>query len=416
MNVFVEVYGCTANKSDASLIKGLLVENGFDIVSEIDDSDVVVILTCTVIGTTEQRMLSRLRVLNKTNKQVIVGGCMASVQADLVRSVIPRARLLPAQYSSQIVSLINDKKLVDESIDKTGFCKCYDEIVAPVSIAEGCNYSCSYCITTLARGNSVSFPVKGVVEDVKSALKQGCKEIQITSQDTAAYHTKKGENLGDLLLELCKIQHHFRMRLGMMNPYSALINLDSIIPGFSDSKLYKFLHLPVQSGNNKILYSMNRKYIVDDFKKIVHKFKSCFENLCLSTDVIIGFPGESDQQFQDTINLLEDVKPDIVNITRFSPRPFTKSKLMKNKVSTDIMKERSRILSRICSRISKEVNEKYVGKQFSVLVTEKGKNNTFISRSENYKPVVIKDNVELGGFYPILIEKAESTYLVGKLI
>jgi threonylcarbamoyladenosine tRNA methylthiotransferase CDKAL1 len=416
MKIYLEVFGCTANKSDASLIKGILSENNHELVEKINDADVLVILTCTVIDTTQQRMLSRLKVFKKTGKEVIVAGCMASIQADLIKSTIPDAKLLPPQYSYHIVDVLKDKDVSFEDKSKTLFSKTYEEVIAPISIAEGCLFSCSYCITSLARGKLRSYPIDGIRQDICSAIKQYCKEIQLTAQDTSSYGLDSGHNLGELLTNVSKIEGKFRTRVGMMNPYTCSKNIDQIIKGFEDKKIYKFLHLPVQSGDNEILNKMDRKYTIENFLEIVKKFRDKYPDITLSTDVIVGFPTESDEQFQHTIDLLKKVKPDITNITRYSARPYTKAKTMKGRIKTDIVKQRSKILSELCSKISEEKNFKHIGKKYVALITEKGKNNTFVGRTENYKPVVLKDKVEIGEFVRVEIVDAAPTYLVGSII
>lgn len=416
MKIYLEVYGCTANKSDASLIKGILRENSHEIVENIDEADSIVLLTCTVIDTTEQRMLSRLKIFKKTGKNVIVAGCMASIQTDLIRSILPDAKLLPPQYSYQIIDILRDKKPSFIDKNKTLFSKYYEDVTAPVSIAEGCALSCSYCITSLARGKLKSYPMDEIVQDVCSAIRQGCKEIQLTAQDTSSYGLDSGRYLSELLIDLTKIKGDYRIRVGMMNPYTALKNIDSIIKGFNDLKIYKFLHIPVQTGDNDILKKMNREYTVEDFLKIIKKFREKYPNITVSTDVIVGFPTETDKQFQHTIDLLKTVKTDITNITRYSARPNTTAKTMKGRVKTEIAKERSKILTELCSTISKENNLKHVGKKYNALITEKGKNNTFVGRTENYKPVVIKEEVEIGRFIPVRVTEAAATYLVGSII
>ena len=169
-------------------------------------------------------------------------------------------------------------------------------------------------------------------------MNQGCKEIQITAQDTASYGLDTGDNLGDLLSHICKIEKDFRIRVGMMNPFTTQKNLVSIISAYADPKIYKFLHLPVQSGDNDILKKMNRKYNVEDF------------------------------------------------------------------------------LTNVCNTISLEKNKKHVGKKYTILTTEKGKNNTYMGRAENYKPVVVNEKVELRKFIPAEIVNSTPTHLFGKLI
>jgi MiaB-like tRNA modifying enzyme len=416
MKVYLEVYGCTANKSDASLVKGILKENNYDIVDDINKADILILLTCTVINTTEQRMLSRLKKFRATGKEIIVGGCMASVQSDLIKSIVPDATLLPPQFSYHILDVINNEKPIFKEENKTNFSKSYDDIFVPISISEGCNFSCSYCITSKARGKLRSYPIEGIYNDIYKAVKQGCKEIQITSQDTSSYGIDSGENLGNLLTNISKINDSFRIRVGMMNPYTCLKNINSIINGYKSSKIYKFIHLPVQSGDNIILEKMNRKYNVEDFLMIIDKFRSSYPDITVSTDVIVGFPTETDDQFQETVSLLKKTKPDITNITRFSARPYTKAKNMEGRIKTNIVKERSKYLTDLCIKISKQKNMDHIGKEYNVLITEKGKNNTFVGRSENYKPVVLKENIEIGKNRKVKIKQAASTYLFGSII
>jgi len=416
MKVYLEVYGCTANKSDASLVKGILKENNYEIVNDIKFADILILLTCTVIDTTEQRMLSRLKVLKNTGKKIIVGGCMASIQSEKVKSLIPKVKLLPPQYCYQIMEVLNNEKPKFKFKNKTKFPKFYENIFAPISIAEGCDFSCSYCITTKARGKLKSYPIEEIIKDICSAIKQGCKEIQLTSQDTSSYGFDNGHNLGELLMNLSFINGQFRVRVGMMNPYTCLKNINLIIDGFKSSKIYKFLHLPVQSGDNVILGKMNRKYNVDDFLKIIKKFRYNFSDITISTDVIVGFPTETDYQFKQTVSLLKKVKPDITNITRYSARPYTKAKNMNGRINTNISKKRSKYLTDLCRRISKQNNLKHIGKTYNVLVTEKGKNDTFVGRSENYKPVVLKEKVEIGDIKTVKIKKAAETFLFGSII
>jgi MiaB-like tRNA modifying enzyme len=416
MKVYLEVYGCTANKSDASLVKGILKQNNFTIVTEIGKADVLILLTCTVIDTTEQRMLSRLKRFRDTGKKIIISGCMASVQSELVKSIIPNAILLPPQYSYQIIDVLNNEEPVFEEKNKTNFSKSYEDIFAPISISEGCNFSCSYCITSKARGMLNSYPIEEIENDICKAISNGCKEIQITSQDTSSFGNEIGENLGNLLTNIGKINGLFRTRVGMMNPYTCLRNIDSIINGYKSPKIYKFIHIPVQSGNNNILKKMNRKYNVEDFLEIIDKFRSYYPDITVSTDVIVGFPTETDSQFQATVDLLKITKPDITNITRFSARPYTEAKSMKGRIDTYIVKKRSKYLTDLCSEISKQKNIEHIDREYDVLITEKGKDNTFVGRSGNYKPVVLSGELKIGEFKSVRIKKAASTYLVGSII
>ena len=414
MRVYLEVYGCTANKADARIIMGLLRNHGDVLVDDINAADVIIILTCTVIDTTEQRMLSRLREFKKTGKPLVVAGCMASVQPYLIYSIVPSARLLPPRETHKILEILYGE---DSDIEKYEAPKLFEGVIAPISIAEGCMFSCSYCITSKARGYLESYPVDCILRDIETAVESGCKEIQLTSQDTASYGLDRGETLLDLINAIRNISGDFRIRIGMMNPVNVKKNLSSLLEIYRvDSRVYRFFHLPVQSGDNDILAGMHRGYIVEDFLSIVDSFRSIYPDLTLSTDIIVGFPGESEENFWNTKKLLETVKPDIVNITRFSARPGTVAKKLLGRIPTDIVKRRSRELTEIVSRISLERNKGFIGKVCKVLVTEKGKNGTVVGRCDNYKPVVINDGLSLGSFVSVKIIDAKSTYLVGMLI
>ena len=170
MKIYLEVYGCTANKADASLIKGILQENKYEIVENLDDANFVVILTCTVIDKTEQRMLSRLKKIKTSRKKIIVAGCMASIQNEKIRQIVPNARFLPPQYSHHIIDIIENKNASFIEKNKTSFSKKFDDIIAPIAIAEGCMFSCSYCITTHARGKLRSFPIDEIKKYISFAV------------------------------------------------------------------------------------------------------------------------------------------------------------------------------------------------------------------------------------------------------
>ena len=340
---------------------------------------------------------------------------MPKVQADLIKSIVPKSILLPPDEIIFINQILKENEYVkiDKKTEKTT--KYFRDKSAPISIAKGCMFSCTYCITHFARGNLKSFSQEEIISDVKQALKQGCMEIFLTAQDTASYGFDSNDNLGTLLENVCKTKGNYRIRVGMMNPYTAQKNIESIINAYNHEKIYKFIHLPVQSGDNDILKQMNRKYSVTDFKKIVKAFRNKYENITLSTDVIVGFPGESEEKFEKSIKLIKKIKPDILNITRFSPRPLTKAKTMKDRIPTDTLKQRSRRLSKIYTEISKQINKNHVGKEYRVLVT-KNENNEFIGRSENYKPVKIKEKVKIGEIISVKIIDSSSIHLVGKLI
>jgi MiaB-like tRNA modifying enzyme len=276
---------------------------------------------------------------------------------------------------------------------------------------------CTYCITRFARGRLKSYSIKKIVSATDKWLKRGVKEIKLTAQDTAAYGMDydDGTNIYELVSKIVKLKGDFRIRIGMMNPKSAIKILPKIIDMYRYEKVYKFLHLPLQSGDNRVLSRMMRGYTVEDFIYVIKKVRSAVNNLMLSTDIIVGFPGETADEFEKSIEVIKQIKPDIVNITRFSAREGTAAAHMKPQVVSRIAKERSRILSELRFKISKEINTKFVGSFEKILLTERGKNNTFVGRTSAYRPVVIDaNNFKIGDFVNVKIIFAMPTYLIGK--
>ena len=416
MKVFLEVYGCTANKSDASILRGLINRHpDIHITNDITQSAWTIILTCTVIATTEQRMISRIKKINSMGLPIIVSGCMASVQADMLKDLFPDIILVPPQEIHTIIDIIKHKKINSYHQGKEEIIKSFDTLFAPITIAEGCRYQCSYCITSVARGSLRSVPIDMISRDVRHALRQGCKEIQLTAQDTASYGSAISENLGTLLHRIVSIPGSYRIRIGMMNPRSVKNKIDDIINGMNHSRVYKFLHLPVQSGDDDILSQMNRGYTIQDFKTICFSFRHVFPTLSLSTDIIVGFPGETEEQYQRSIELLNTIQPDFINITRYSARPYTKAKIMDSRIPTEVVKDRSRRMSALANQITKTKNISSIGKTYQVLLLEQEKPGSVMGRTDEYKPVVIHEDLPLGIQVLVTIIDATENYLIGIL-
>jgi len=416
MNVYLEVYGCTANKSDATIIKGCIYQDTpHTFTDSLDLADLVIIVTCTVIGTTEQRMIHRLRVFKQLGKKVVVTGCMASVQVEKILAILPHAIIVPPNKVHMFISAIDASLKHHECLEKPLAPKFFDSLIAPISISEGCQYNCTYCITHLARGKLQSYPENMIFRDVQNAIQKGCKEIQLTAQDTASYGQDCESSLPHLLLRLGSIPGQYRFRIGMMNPRSLKDQIREINKIFSNEHVYQFIHLPVQSGDNEILQLMQRGYTCEDYSQCIDQIREKFPDISLATDIIVGFPSETEEQFQHSIDLLTLIRPDVVNITRYSARPQTKAKTMKDRIPTDIVKNRSKRLTDLIPQISLERNQVYIGQEVRVLTIEKGKDTTVVGRTDTYKPVVLKEKIELGIFTEVTIVDAKETYLVGTL-
>ncbi len=410
VKIYMEVYGCAANQGDASIMKGILLSRGHEIVDEVEKAEVAIIVTCTVIDTTQQRMLHRINVLKKKVPKLMVAGCMASAQPDLVRKAAGDAILLPPKYIHHVEDALNNMPHVFRDAPKTGFPRKFD-LKMNIPISDGCLYNCSYCITKRARGQLISYPMEELVEDVKRALRNGSMEIRLTAQDTASY-IHNGNNLADLIREVSSIDGRFRIRVGMMHPLSAIKILDELLEAYENEKVYKFLHLPLQSASPRILKAMRRGYDIDMFREIVKEFRKKFHDFTLATDIIVAFPGESDDDFEMSLNAIEEIKPDVVNITRFSPRPGTDAWKMK-RMDTKVAKERSRIMAEVANKISMERNRRKIGKEYEVLILEKYK-GSYVGKTDSYTSVFV-DRAEIGEFFKVRILDASTTHLHGIL-
>ncbi len=419
MKVYLETYGCTMNQADSDLIRGVLSRK-YQLVDRIDEAEIAVINTCGVIEFTERKILRRMEELKRRGKIVIAAGCLTKIARDRV------SKICDALVSPDNIHLIDgvvEKVLKGEKvellspnkIDKASLHglkrRLNDNAIAIVSISEGCLGKCSYCATKMARGHLRSFSIENIVSEIREVVNAGYKEIQLTSQDTGAYGLDKGYTLVDLLEKISEIEGEFRVRVGMMNPQHVINIIDDLINAFSSEKIYKFIHVPVQSGDNRVLEDMRREYTVEDFIEIVRLFRKHFDDVTLSTDIIVGFPTESEESFWKSYELIKEVKPDIVNITRFSPRKGTLAAKMKD-IPNWIKKERSRKLTELTRKIGLENNIKFVGRRERVLITRKGKKDTLLSRTDSYRPVIINRGC-IGEFTDVKICGATFNYLKG---
>ena len=420
VRVHVETYGCTRNRADAEMMEALLVSAGYGLVETPESADYVVVNTCAVKDPTEKHMKERIKELLDSGKRVIVTGCLPHVNPDVID---PRVSgILGVKSIDRIAEAVSvaerGGKLVsvegwrERSIDKLELPRLWKNGIAfVVPISEGCLNGCTYCATRFARGVLKSYKPELVVKWVKEALARGYKEIQLSSEDTGCYGFDIGTNLAKLLDEITAIEGDFRIRVGMMNPNHAIKILDELVDVYLDGKVYKFLHLPVQSGDDDVLRRMGRTYTVEEFEEIVRTFRKKVRDLNLNTDIIVGFPGESEEAFENTVELVKRVRPDKINVSRYSPRPGTVAAKWKQLPGWKV-KERSRALHRLRLQIAHEINRSYVGRTVEVLVHGAGEKGGVEARTFNYKDIIL-DSGEPGEFLRVRVQWAGSTYLKG---
>jgi len=344
MKFYIETFGCTANQGNSQDLARALQENGH-IPSTLEEADAVIVNTCAVTEKTERKVVRRLSMLQ--GERLIVAGCLPAAIPESISHISCRGRMGPLSgpAAAEIADLFPGPLGPAAAREAMNF-QFGTDACAVVNISEGCNGSCSYCIVRKARGTLRSRSSEEVEAQVKELVGQGYVELHISAQDTAAYGSDLGTNLAKLLERVAEVSGNFRVRVGMMNPSNILSQEKELIRAFHSPKIYRFLHIPVQSGSDAVLQSMGRKYNAHDFQSAVEAFRSEFPDITIITDIIAGFPGETDEHFQESLQLIDRLQPDKVNITRFSARPGTAAAL-KYDMPDRIKKDRSRELTRM---------------------------------------------------------------------
>ncbi len=403
---YLETYGCSANQNNSEIMAGLLARAGFVHVARPENADLLIINSCIVKGPTENRLKRKIQDLARLKKPIIVAGCAPEAIADDLLRLSSRLFLLGVHHTRDIVKLA--RKIAEGKAKPTEFVGKRHEIklcmpkilqnkvISITQICEGCFGNCSFCITRYAKGELFSYPIEMIVKSIRQDLEAGCKEIWITSQDNAAYGLDFGKHaLPKLLEEVLGLKHNFFLRLGMMNPNTLLSILDRILTIYEHKKMFKFLHVPLQSASNKVLCDMKRGYTLDDFLKIVRAFKEKFPDGTFSTDVIVGYPTESEEDFQETLQVIKDINPEVLNVSKFWPRKLTEASKLKP-LPPEIVKARARKLMEMHKKISKEKMKQYLGREVVALVDKK-QNNKFFARDTNYRLLELNTGKELLG-------------------
>ena len=409
MRYFVETYGCTMNFGEGRQLSEDMASLGYEPADSADDADIVVLNTCTVVETTEKRMLSRISELKRQGKRIVVTGCMAQVQPKRIRIRLPDSPIVRFEEYGRFRDIVSDSFGCQGSpiVLDTG-----TDAILP--IAQGCLGRCSYCITKFARGDLRSYPADDLLRRYDSFLEGGAREILITAQDTSSYGRDTNTNLPALIRSMLEREGDYRIRLGMTNPDSLARVSQGILELMDDERMYRFVHIPVQSGSDAVLGRMRRRYTVSQFMELVDELRSGCPDISIATDMICGFPGETDEDHAKSVELIRDLRADTVNITRFSARPGTDAASMEQ-VHGRISAERSAELTRVKNETELDVNSAMVGRRYRALATERGKEGTIV-RTGNYRPVVIRDEVPLGTFLDVEVTENRPTYLLGRTV
>ncbi len=420
MKIYIETYGCQSNVSSSETIAGLLADAGHQIVP-FDSADVVILNTCALQLSTENKILRRLSELNMQRKRALVMGCLTEIIKEKIEEVAPSASIAAVSSTGHVVEILEKMELntrvlrfKDKPIQMISSPKLrINPYLAIIPISDGCSDNCTFCIDAITRGILISNVPDQIIREAQSAIANGAKELHLVAQDVASYGTDIGVRLPALLRKLTSIPGEFKIKLGPMNPASVIPILKDLILAYNHPKIYKYAEIPVQSGSNKILADMKRKYTAEQFKAIVAEFRKSYSNITIATDAIIGFPGESDEDFGKTVSLLNDVKPDVIKAYNYSVRPLTKAASMEGQIPSWKIKNRADEIKSIALKYADMRNEGWLGWKGDVLVTEFDEGAP-VGRNFAYKPVLLDSRAKLGDVMVAEIAKARSDYLVAK--
>lgn len=427
LKVQIKNYGCSSNTADGEVLAGCLTQAGYQLAASEAEADVLIYNTCAVKGPTENRIIDAIKHAPK-DKKIIVAGCLPKISFERLRREVRFDGVVGPAFGGRIVDVVLRVLAGETVIDTASVAELpqlnlprqrTNPVVSIVPINYGCLGSCTYCCVVFARGHLQSYSIKEISKRVQSDYAAGAREFWVTSQDTACYGRDLGSNLAELLEELAGLAGDFRIRVGMMTPNWVVDIQERLIGAFGSEKVFKFLHLPVQSGDDLVLRGMHRFYTAKQFKAIVDAFRAAFPDLTLATDVIVGFPGENELAFENTLALLEEVKPDVVNVSKFFARPKTAAWNMRDGlVGKDEIKRRSTVASALAKHLVAERNQRWVGWCGEVLMDEPGKvEGSWVGRNFAYKPVAIQSEKNLlGKSLRVRVVEACGTYLKGEVL
>jgi len=417
MKFHIITIGCILNRSESQRMRYLLERERYEYVENPDEADILIINTCTVKTPSENKAYRLLR--DYKDKKIILTGCLVQHQPEKFENytlvgIYEIDRIVDAVKNlidGKIVKYLDVKKidkLAVQSIDK------YPIKIIPIQ--EGCLWNCAYCATKLARKLLQSFPPRSIYLEIQDAAKKGLRIIYFTGTDLAVYGVDLGINLADLLYGVRELEGNFYIRVGMANP--GIINkfVDKLLDAYDHPRIFKFFHIPVQSGSNKVLKSMGRGYTIEEFYELVEKIRKKYYEASIATDIIVGYPTETEEDFKKTLDMIEEIKFDVINLSKFWPRPKTPAFNIKP-LKGEIVKNRSRTVKKLFDITARERNKIWLGWEGYCIVEDKGKGNSWICRNYAYKQIIVKsDENLLGKIIKVKIEGVTAVDLRAKII
>ena len=409
--IYVKSYGCQMNVYDSNRIKNLFEPKGYTETASVEEADIVVLNTCHIREKAAEKVYSDIgRIAKKRNKNnsskltLVVAGCVAQAEGEEIKNRAPLVDFVVGPQSYHTLPAMiedNDKFINDEFLQNEKFknllFKSSDKVSEFVSVQEGCDKFCSFCVVPYTRGSEFSRPVQDIQSEIQQYIDSGVQEVILLGQNVNAYHGKnkndKSIDLAYLINTIAEFENIKRIRYMTSHPRDMGESL--IDAHASNPKLMPFLHLPIQSGSDHILKKMNRKHTKKKYFEIVEKLKNKRPDIALSSDFIVGFPGETDEDFDLTMQLVKEIEFVIAYSFMFSPRPGTPAFKLKD-IDTSIKKARLSALQSLLKEQQRNYNKSYVGKNIEVLFDRKGRHaNQYIGRSIYNQSVFIssKDNL-----------------------
>jgi len=418
------------NKSDSERIASVLKKIGYKPASKIDEADLIVVNICSVRQSAVDRVhglipkLQRIKTRNSKLK-IILTGCILKKDLEKFRNYFNYVLSIKSlDYWKDFLRKENyfyypdPRNLEFSKKFNTNYLKIKSEYAnnfsAFIPISIGCDNFCTYCVVPYTKGPLIHRDHKKILKEAQKVIKNGFKEIWLLGQNVNSYHspTNSSINFPKLLKMVNAIPGNFWIRFTSSHPKDFSNELIKVMADCE--KVTEYLNLPVQTGDNKILKKMNRPYTVSQYKNLVKKIRKKIPDISLSTDVIVGFPGETKKQFQNTVNLFKEIKFDMAYIAQYSPRPETVAEKMKDNISPEEKEKRAKILTEVLKKTALENNKKYIGKIARILV-DKAQNGFLIGRTRSYKTIKFKGNKDLvGKFTKVKITDALSWGLKGE--
>lgn len=419
---YIETFGCSHNFADSEQMAGLLQQAKFQQKEKIGEADVIIFNTCTVKGPSASNFFTRLKEIKKQfpYKTIIIAGCIPQTDPEDLQNFT----LVGTKQIHHIVEAV-EEALHDNTVQMLEMGEMpplnlpkirKNHIVEIITINRGCLSACTFCKTKEARGNLESYSVKDIVEVATKGISDSVKEIWLTSQDTMCYGFDINTNLPTLLKELINLPGNFKIRIGMGNPIHLRRIKEELFPLLNNPKVFQFLHIPIQAGSDTVLKDMKRGNTKEEFVQLVEEARKIIPRVTIATDIIVGFPSETEDDFWETMNLVRETRPDTINISRFWSRPKTPASKMKQ-LPGEVIKHRSKVLTDIFHSTARIQNEQWIGWKGEILIDEKGKlEKQWIGRNSSYKPIIVEGNFKLGDVVAVRIKDVGIFDLRGEVI